>query len=362
MTGKSKSTNFRTKLHMMVKDFKRYNLERLGKIPVMKETLRSMMLPQYLDHPMEVSIEVTSACNADCIMCPRKDMSRRMAPMDFELFKTVVDQCAELGVKKIFPNGYGEITTMGKERIRQYLGYIREKMPHVEIGINSNGMLMNEEISRIFIDLSVDWINVTFDGVTAETYENVRRYLKLDQVEHNVRSLRRLRDEMGKTKPLVIVHMIKMKETRHEQDLFLEKWTDECDTLYFSEYSNRGGTLESQREFLPNGGYPACFHLWNSFNIWADGTVALCCNDWDGKEPLGNLRENSIYEIWHSDTLKRFRELHLEGKAYKIPMCRDCDSFHGGPSWWRKDTILDRFRKLKLVQVGEKKILAESLD
>lgn len=350
------SRKLRPKLHQKARELHMSNMERMGKIPVLKETMRGILLPEHLDHPQEVSIELTSACNADCIMCPRKDMDRKMAPMDFDLYKSVVDQCVELGVKKIFPNGYGEITTMGHERVRKYLGYIRDKSPTIEIGINSNGMLMDEEMCRIFIEKRVNWINITLDGATAETYEQVRRYLKLDQVEGNVKRLRQMRDDMGVDRPLVILHIIRMKETADEVEAFKQKWAGQCDSLYVMDICNRAGTMESQRDMLPNQGYPACFHLWNSFNVLADGTVALCCNDWNGKEPLGNMKTHSMYEIWHHPRIKELRELHLAGKAGEIPLCKDCDSFHEGPAWWRDDTVLEKLKiKAQLPALAEPK-------
>src|SRR5437764_10547916 len=41
------------------------------------ETLRPVFLRRYLQRPEEIDIEVTSLCDADCIMCPRRAMKRK---------------------------------------------------------------------------------------------------------------------------------------------------------------------------------------------------------------------------------------------------------------------------------------------
>ncbi len=59
-------------------------------------------------------------------------------------------------------------------------------------------------------------------------------------------------------------------------------------------------------------------------SILEDGTVVPCCIDLDAMK-LGNIKEKSLKEIWNSDKLKKLRKLHLEGKFYQIPTCKECD-------------------------------------
>ena len=45
--------------------------------------------------PDIVQIESTNLCNAKCVFCPRDEMHRRQGVMDMELFKKIVDECAD---------------------------------------------------------------------------------------------------------------------------------------------------------------------------------------------------------------------------------------------------------------------------
>src|SRR5919199_4591880 len=58
--------------------------------------------------PEIVQIESTNICNAKCVFCPRDDMHRRQGVMSFDLFRKIVDECAELGISHVRMHNYGE--------------------------------------------------------------------------------------------------------------------------------------------------------------------------------------------------------------------------------------------------------------
>ena len=180
------------------------------------------LLNKALKAPQDVCIELTSACDADCIMCPRRSMSRRQGPMEFGLFKKVVDQAIEMGVPIISLNGYGEISTL--KNYRDYLDFIRQKSKDITISVNTNGMRMDEQMARDYIDFRVNVVNITIDGARKETFESIRKYLKLEQVENNVRRLIEMRNQAKAKLPLISVGMIVMEQNRPEVEEFRQKW------------------------------------------------------------------------------------------------------------------------------------------
>jgi MoaA/NifB/PqqE/SkfB family radical SAM enzyme len=46
--------------------------------------------------PEKLGLEITAACDARCIHCPLDKMDRLPRPMEFELFKRIVDEAKEL--------------------------------------------------------------------------------------------------------------------------------------------------------------------------------------------------------------------------------------------------------------------------
>ena len=77
------------------KDFKLYLLDH--SIFVRKTTRFLKRMQKEMRRPRLVSIELTNACNADCIMCSRRYMTRKVNHMPLELAKHVIRPSAGPG-------------------------------------------------------------------------------------------------------------------------------------------------------------------------------------------------------------------------------------------------------------------------
>ena len=64
-----------------------------------------------------------------------------------------------------------------------------------------------------------------------------------------------------------------------------------------------------------------CVLPWIHLNTWPNGNVYPCClTDW--REDIGNLKDNTLEELWNGDTMKSIRKDMLEGKQHHS--CRKC--------------------------------------
>lgn len=57
--------------------------------------------------------------------------------------------------------------------------------------------------------------------------------------------------------------------------------------------------------------------------IHNDGTFFPCCYSYPF-EPIGNIKKNTITEIWNSEKIVRMREAHLRGESWKYEVCANC--------------------------------------
>lgn len=64
-----------------------------------------------------------------------------------------------------------------------------------------------------------------------------------------------------------------------------------------------------------------CMAPWLSVHTWPDGKTYPCCL-WNSNEPVGNINDKSLKEIWNNDTMKNTRVGMLTGE--KISSCRRC--------------------------------------
>lgn len=64
-----------------------------------------------------------------------------------------------------------------------------------------------------------------------------------------------------------------------------------------------------------------CVLPWLHLNTWPNGNVYPCClTDW--QEEVGNLKDNTLEEIWNNDAMKDIRRHMLQGKQHHS--CRKC--------------------------------------
>jgi Radical SAM superfamily/Iron-sulfur cluster-binding domain len=264
--------------------------------------------------PDIVQIESTNLCNAKCVFCPRDDMHRRQGVMDMELFRKIVDECAALGITHVRVHNYGEpfLDRQLVEKVR----YAKAKgIP--EVGMISNGSLITEDLARGMIEAGLDAINISVDAAGKETFERTRVHLQYDTVVGNIRTLARLRKELGRAHPRLILSFVRQDNSADEQ-AFIDEWSGIADKIHINDLHNWAGTLNHESDVH----YP-CYRLWLTFTVLWDGRVSLCCADFDGRHILGDLRTSTIARIWNSPAYRAVRRQHLESGGPEI--CRSCD-------------------------------------
>jgi len=325
---KFSSAGFRRHLGVSMGKFQFYAL----KTPIVGKMIWREKIKALSDKPHHVSLELTSVCNAKCIMCPRHNMEREMKVMDFNLFKKIIDDCAELGVKRFGLNGYGEIFT-AKKYYAEFIDYLQLMIPDAVIIINTNASLMWEEQAQYLIDKKIDTVHVDIDGATKKTFETVREKLNFEDVVNNTKRLIELRKAQGKIFPKVRVGMIVQKENDHEYKQHFEMWKDVAD--YTSQdymVSRLNSVVKYKEEKIV--GHPCSLPFFD-LNIWSDGNAVMCCDDWNGEEKMGNVMNSSIKEIWNNEKFKNVRKLHQEGRAAELSTCSKCDWSRPGPGWFQ---------------------------
>jgi radical SAM protein with 4Fe4S-binding SPASM domain len=264
--------------------------------------------------PEIVQIESTNICNAKCVFCPRDEMHRRQGIMSVELFRKIVDECAELGITHVRMHNYGEAFI--DRKLVEKVKYAKEKGIS-EVGLISNGSLISEPVARGMIDAGLDAINISVDASGKAVFEATRIGLKYDKVIANIERLVRLRAESGKRRPKLILSFVRQNNSADEQ-AFIEHWRTIADKIHVTDLHNWAGTLNTESDV----NYP-CYRPWLTFTVLWDGRVSLCCADFDGKTILGNLNTQTIAEIWNAETYRNVRREHLESGGPDV--CRACD-------------------------------------
>jgi MoaA/NifB/PqqE/SkfB family radical SAM enzyme len=293
--------------------------------------------------PEELFVELTNVCNLRCVMCPRTSSSRDVGFMDPGLFRKIVDEAAHFPFCLLLPHGMGE--ALLHHRWENLVGYASDRGMS-PIWILTNGTLLDEPKARFLVDRGIDLVLVSVDGITQDTYGKVRVGGDLRQVEANVEGLLRLRAKAGKEKPAVWLRMLEMEETREEIRPFEARWRSllsRGDGIDICPEDAWCGKVRERMGAKPDGLAPVrpgpCTMPWEALFVYWDGRVSMCCLDSEAELLAGDVRRNSLLEIWRGDRYNEVRCLHREGRFREIPLCGACT--HPMIQRWKKPGVSD---------------------
>jgi len=281
--------------------------------------------------PFRVMIENTNSCNADCIFCPHKIMKRKVGVMDMSLFERIINECERLGIKYVTIYGFGEplLDTYFFERVK----YAKSK-GILRVTTNTNGMYLTEEKIKKIFESGLDEIYISLDANSAKVYKKIRPGLNFRIVEKNILYLLREKKRRKSKKPEIVLSYIESQINQNETARYIKKWKDKVDNISISFIHNWTGDIISDM-ILRGGKRDPCRLLWTDMVISWNGDVPLCCNDYENKVILGNIKTGLIEEIWGGEKLSKIRDFHRKGEFDKIVVCRDCEyNYHHKSPWW----------------------------
>ena len=157
----------------------------------------------------------------------------------------------------------------------------------------------------------------------------------------NVKYFLHYKKQKLKKRPQTRVTIIDMKPTQHEIKKFVEYWTPLADRVDVNHYNTWSGTQEDlnydelhevthyknllQKSTMGKFDF-ACTHPWDEMVIGADGRVGLCCLDHELNEQIGDIKVESLQEIWNGDVLNEYRRKQLELDYDSIGSCKNCNA------------------------------------
>ena len=184
------------------------------------------------------------------------------------------------------------------------------------------------------IDAGLDEVFITIDSLKKDVYEEIRVRLDFDTVYQNTVNFIALRDKM-KSDLVIRINMVLQELNKDEGPTFQEhfqKLVSPQDFVTVRKSHNWGSTVNvgDWGDEVDVNGYP-CIALWGTCVIHVNGDIPLCCVDTVTCHRLGNVREQSIQEIWTGKILADFKKMHIDGRRKDIPLCNGC-------TLWREDT------------------------
>lgn len=119
-------------------------------------------------------IELTNNCNLNCKMCSYKKLHTKTGYMQRSMFESYVDQLSAMDIDILYLHFGGE--SLLHPEFESFLKYSINKRNQGGIKMVSwvdNGMLFNQKIADLVVDLKVDSVSFSIDGV-GEVNDNIR--------------------------------------------------------------------------------------------------------------------------------------------------------------------------------------------
>jgi radical SAM protein with 4Fe4S-binding SPASM domain len=223
--------------------------------------------------PSWIELSIIDVCNKTCSFCPKSNP--KIAPNTFQkMGKPLIKKlCRDL--KKIKYKGSVVLCGYGEPMLHNDVYNICDQLSKVSfVEVVTNGDTLNHErIKRLYVS-------------------NVNKLLiSMYEGSHQVKKFSEMREKAEVPKDFVILR---------------DRWHDEKKD-YGLKLTNRAGTvnigIQDKVEIKKKCYYPSYQMLidWN-------GDVFLCPQDWHRKITMGNIMQESIYNIWTNKIIENYRK------------------------------------------------------
>jgi radical SAM protein with 4Fe4S-binding SPASM domain len=324
--------------------------------------------------PVELQVEVTAACNLRCRMCLvsyRKPVDRVRGSVGLDELRQLLDAVPSL--ERLTLQGLGE--PLLAPDIEKLVREARDR--GIEVGFNTNGVLLDERRASLLVGLGIDWVHVSLDAASERSFEAIRAGASFDRVVRNLRGLVELRSSWGARKPSIQLNAVLMRRTLREL-IPLVRLASEIgvDRLWVQQLSHDLGDTEGDpayagmRRFVddeilwgddrevalvrhmigaarrlagelgldvrlpepeqvahPPGALP-CDWPWRSSYVNHDGRVQPCCMVMGSeRSTMGNALEEGFENVWNGERYVEFRRRLLSDDPPEV--CQGCAHYRG---------------------------------
>jgi sulfatase maturation enzyme AslB (radical SAM superfamily) len=312
------------------------------------------------DQPTAVKVyfEVTNFCNFRCDFCPMAESTRQPQHMDWRLFTDGIDGIVRdrvtntvgfhvLGEPMLYP------------RIYDALSYAKEKGLRTEM--HTNGSLLTEETVTRLMQTGLDSLSISVQMLDMHGHECRGTAISFTQYYSRVmEAVQLVRDSHQETEAVLCVmdsstirlfDVDKMIRTNRRGQPFRDRlvaflldlhteldrpadrqriqsvvgwWVlprprllriDDHVQVYVHPFWDWGNAFTTRRIHPARFGF--CGYALSNLGVLSDGTVTICCGDYDGHTSLGNLQTESLASLLSSepaqaigDGFRRARVVH----------------------------------------------------
>lgn len=256
--------------------------------------------------------------------------------MPFDLFKKTVDDISKFvnPIKALHLYNFGE--PLLHPRLAEMVQYIKKAKCAERVTIMTNGLLLTPKRDLPLIAAGVDNIHISLNGLSSKQFKtfagvkiNFQKYVR------NIEFLYRNRGDCR----ISVKIMENMLAGELDENYFYNLFSPIADIVtvgkIFGAWSSSGSFIIKDKEKLRMkegniGGQKersrkVCPLIFTSMIVNSDGTVSMCCEDWARQNIIGDVKTESLKNIWNSKKLFDIQMQHLTKTRYANAFCEKCN-------------------------------------
>lgn len=340
-------------------------------------------LSRKIDYPLvppdAVQINFTFDCNLACKMCSMHEQKKfllsrgRQVDIDSAAIKKVIRETKEIGTKTILFIG-GE--PFLKKDLFDLIDYA--KGFSLNSIIVTNGVLLNEERIKACFACGVDWLSISLDAATEDTFRKIRGENILGIIVKNIEFLNQLKKDMKKESPRISAVCTIMNDNLEElpevvnlckklgieRIIFQPVVSNNIDQTSRKSYSagsippesfglmdqmmdklisckkesisnfeliaNNTGNLKLIKKYFRGTIKPwesICYAGYNRLQVVQEGKIYFCVSQEGREANFGDITKNAMKDLWLSKEAKSYRKLIRNCKLPCLQWCSYRDNF-----------------------------------
>ena len=278
------------------------------------------------DHPIHLDIELHNACNFRCAFCehgldPKPEFYQTVIKLPKEDAFDVLDQASAMGVQSVQLNLVNE-PLMYRDLI-EVIEYA-SKLKFQDIYFLTNGSPLTEKKAEALIKSGLTRIMISLDAHSADIFEKVRRSKDYEKVKNNILNFMKKRKELNSKLPLVRTSFLVTDINKHQVNDFIDYWTDKVDFIAIQNLMSDESIEATNVENIDSlKGYRCNMPLFR-LSIKADGRITPCCVFDGNLLTVGHIKKDSLKELWNSQKMRNFQDMHQNYGWHKNPICKKC--------------------------------------
>ena len=297
----------------------------------------------------EIAVEVTTCCDYACVFCPHSTMMRRKETMSLQDFRFYLDKCldADRQFEVVSFGGLGEPSL--DRGLSEKIASV--KAAGLKTVLYSTMSSVDQGRFAEFEQAGLDTLRISLCAIDAVRYgavHGVRNEACFARVQQNLRLILQTPGRRTKIYLIFTLADADAEAAAAEIDEWRRRWESSADGVEVWRPHNWGGryTLrERQQNKLKSCGRPFS----GPVNLLVDGSITICCFDYEGRHIIGNLRQQSLSEIYDGPLFCRIIESHKTGDYPSDWVCHNCDQRNTDKS---RELVYCNFGRERLATIG----------